>query len=147
MSQCFAALREMMEKVKQGEKLVLLLIEHGGLSVDGQFQFLITQATKPNMRSGEAYIMKDQLEVLLKPCQGDVLIICNSCFSGGLISEHWALLCSATPEISSDTLSQSGSGYFRGWVFTACLVAQVAREYGLLVPLPQADPRTWNNLE
>ncbi len=50
------------------------------------------------------------------------------------------LLCSATPDQEADDLLQSHSGHFRGSTFTACAVAQVAREHGLQVPLPQTDP-------
>lgn len=41
----------------------------------------------------------------------------------------------------TDALMQSNSGYVRGSVFTACLVAQAAREHGLDMPLPRAEPR------
>jgi hypothetical protein len=39
----------------------------------------------------------------------------------------------------AEALTESGSGHFRGSAFTACLVAQAAREHGLLVPLPEDD--------
>jgi len=117
-----------------GEKLVLVLIGHGGFKA-GEFQFLVT--TQTNETTGEASITKGELEVALKPCQGDILVICNSCYSGYLASERWTLLCSASPEQSVVSLSQSNSGHFRGSAFTACVVAQAAREHGLQVPLPR----------
>jgi hypothetical protein len=128
----------MARKVKPGEKLVLLLIGHGGFTAD-QFQFLIT--TQTNELFGEAFITKDELEAALRPCQGDILVICNSCFSGHLASERWTLFCSAAPGLTADSLSESDSGYFRGSAFTACVVAQAAQEHGLRVPLPRAEPR------
>ena len=132
-------LRQMVQKVKKGEMLVLLLVEHGDVKA-GKFRFLIT--TQPDKIDGKAFIKKRQLEASLKSCKGDVLVICNSCFSGHLVSEHWALLCSAAPEQSAYALAQSGSGYARGSAFTACMVAQVAQKHGLQVPLLRADPRT-----
>jgi len=131
---CLLSLRAMAHKVKPGEKLVLVLIGHGGFKA-GEFQFLVT--TQTNETTGEASITKGELEVALKPCQGDILVICNSCYSGYLASERWTLLCSASPEQSVVSLSQSNSGHFRGSAFTACVVAQAAREHGLQVPLPR----------
>lgn len=137
-ARCLLSLDQMARKVKPGETLVLLLIGHGGVVHDGEFQFLVT--THPSNITGEAYITKGQLEEALKPCQGDILTICNSYYSGHLKSECWTLLCSATPDREADALSQSHSGHFRGSTFTACAVAQVAREHGLQVPLPRTDP-------
>ena len=137
-AKCLLSLDQMARKVKQGETLVLLLIGHGGVAHDGEFQFLVT--THPSKIIGEAYITKGQLEDALECCQGDILTICNSCYSGHLKSERWTLLCSATPEQEADALSQSYSGHFRGSTFTACAVAQVAHEHGLQVPLPRTDP-------
>jgi len=138
---CLLSLRAMAHKVKPSEKLVLVLIGHGGFKA-GEFQFLVT--TQTNETTGEASITKGELEVALKPCQGDILVICNSCYSGYLASERWTLLCSASPEQSVVSLSQSNSGHFRGSAFTACVVAQAAREHGLQVPLPRAEPRASN---
>jgi len=78
----------------------------------------------------------------LENCQGEILVICNSCNLGGLVSDRWTLLCSAHSEQPAEALSESGSGYFRGSAFTACVVAQAAQEYGLRVPLPRAEPRS-----
>ena len=127
----------MARKVKAGEKLLLLLIGHGIFDTS-QFQFQVTM--QPNMVIGEASITKDELEFALKFCQGDVLVICNSCYFGHLESEYWTLFCSATPERMASALSESYPGYFRGSAFTACVVAQVAHEHGLRVPLPRDRP-------
>ena len=131
-------LSEMARTVKSGEKLALVLIGHGGVQDDGEFQLLIS--TKDKIE-GEAIITKELLEGALEHCQGDILIICNSCNSGLLASDRWTLLCSAPEGHPSESLMQSGSGYVRGSTFTACVVAQVAYEHGLQVPLARTDPR------
>ena len=135
---CLFSLESMAEKVKRHDKLVLLLIGHGS-NDGGVFRFNITTAT--GKVTGEAFFTKLQLERALVNCRGDILVICNSCHSGGLMSEHWTLLCSAGLHQQSDALTQSGSGHFRGSAFTACVVAQAASQYGLRVPLPRTDPR------
>jgi len=137
-AQCLLSLQKMAQKVKCHEKLLLLLIGHG-TNYDNVFRLVITAGTK--QITGEAFLTKDQLEAALEDCQGDILVICNSCHSGNLASERWTLLCSAGPDQASDALSESLSGRFKGSVFTACVVAQAAREHGLRVPLPQAEPR------
>lgn len=131
-------LQQMARKVNRNELLVLLLIGHGDVK-DGDFQFLII--TQPDKIEGETFITKAELEAAVNFCKGDILIICNSCYSGHLVSDRWTLLCSSAPD-PAYALTQSGSGYVRGSVFTACLVAQTAHEHGLQVPLPQIDPRT-----
>jgi len=138
-SLCLFLLQEKAREVKKNETFVVLLVGHGDDS-NQKFRFLIT--TQPHQRTGEAVLTKNQLEHALKGCQGKVLIVCNSCFSGRLASEHWTLLCSAAPGEMSDALTESGSGYVRGSAFIACLVAQAAHEHGLDVPLPQAKART-----
>ena len=76
----------------------------------------------------------------------DIFIVCNARYSRHLVSEHWALLCpgaalgqAANPPLSSN----SGLGHFRGSAFTAFLVEQVAREYGVRAPplQPSAEPK------
>jgi hypothetical protein len=136
-------LRRMAQKVKQGEILVLLLIGHGDVK-DGEFQFLIV--TEPDKIEAKTFVTKVELEASLNLCKGDILVVCNSCYSGHLVSDRWTLLCSATPDEPAYALSQSGSGYVRGSAFTACLVAQAAEEHGLLVPLPRAVPWTASDL-
>ena len=121
------SLQEKAREVKKNETFVILRIGHGEDSNEN-FRFLIT--TQPHQRSGEAVITKNQLGRVLKGCQGNVLIVCNSCFSGRLASEHWTLLCSAAPGEMVDALTESGSGHVRGSAFTACLVAQAACEHG-----------------
>ena len=83
----------MVQKVDQDEILVLLLIGHGNIKY-GKFQFLII--TEPDKIKGEAVITKRDLENALNSCKGNVPFICNSCYSGHLVSYHWTLLCSAT---------------------------------------------------
>ena len=134
----------MAQKVKQGEILVLLLIGHGAVCGDGDFQFLII--TEPNKMQTESFITKSELEASLRLCKGDILVVCNSCYSGCLVSDRWTLLCSASPEEPSYALTQSGSGHVRGSAFTACLVAQAAEEHGLRVPLPRTVPLTGSDL-
>jgi len=136
-------LEKMAEKVSLGEILVLLLIGHGDVK-GGRFQFLII--TEPDEIKGEAIITKGDLENALNSCKGDVLVVCNSCYSGHLASDRWTLLCSAAPEEPSYALTQSGSGYVRGSAFTACLVAQAAEEHGLWVPLPRTVPCTGSDI-
>lgn len=132
-------LRRMAQKVKQGEILVLLLIGHGDVK-DGKFQFLII--TQPDKIEGKTFITKGDLENALNSCKGDVLVVCNSCYSGHLVSDRWTLLYSAAPQQTADTLAESSSGYVKGSAFTACLAAQATQEYGLRVPLPRAELRT-----
>ena len=134
-SECLLGLMVMALKVKPKEKLVLLLIGHGDLG-DAEFRFLVT--THDAEITAEAFITKHELEVALEPCQGDILVICNSCHSGELVSDRWTLLCSADANPVSEALTESGSGHFRGSAFTACALAQTAREHGLHVPLPRA---------
>lgn len=134
-SECLLGLQMMALKVKPKEKFVLLLIGHGDLE-NTKFRFLVT--THEEKISAEAYITKHELEVALEPCQGDILVICNSCYSGELASDRWTLLCSADAEQVSEALTQSSSDHFRGSAFTACALAQTAREHGLHVPLPRA---------
>ena len=128
------SLQRMVQKVKPSEKLVLLLIGHGDL-VAGEFRFLVT--TQTGSASSESYITKGELECALEHCQGEVLLICNSCLSGHLVSEQWTLLCAAAPDEEAD-LQTSSSCNFRGSVPTACVVAQAAREHGWQLPLLQA---------
>lgn len=139
MFSCLILLQQMAGKVKQGEMLVLLLIGHGDVK-NGEFQLVVL--TQPDKIVAEAFISKGGLENVLESCKGDVLVICNSCYLGLLVSDHWTLLCAAAPDQLADALVQSGSGYVRGSAFTACLVAQAAHEHGLQVPLPRADLRT-----
>ena len=92
--------------MKPSEKLVLLLIGHGKFEA-GKFQFLIT--TQTNKVTGKDFIIKDELEYALKPCQGDILIIRNSSYSHYLVSEHWMLFCPeqmANPPSQPSMLSQ-----------------------------------------
>ena len=113
--------------MKLREKLVHFLIGHGPFKAD-EFQFLI--ATQPNdhIPEGEAFITKDELQAALKPCQGDILIVCNARYSRHLVSEHWV---SVLGQAANPPLSYFGLGYFKGSAFTACLVEQVAHKYGL----------------
>ena len=136
--QCLFSLHNMAQKVKRGQKLLLLLIGHG--SYDGVFRFLIT--TDSTQVTNEAYLAKDELEDALEGCQGDVLVISNACHSSNLVSERWTLLCAAGPNQESNALTESSSGHFRGSIFTACVVAQAAHKYGLQVPLPRAVKRS-----
>lgn len=137
-SECLLALQLMALKVKSGEKMVLLLIGHSDLK-DGKFQFLVT--TSSEVITAETVITKHELEVALKRCQGDILVICNSCHSSELVSDRWTLFSSAGPNQAVVALTESGSGYFRGSAFTACAVAQAAYGYGLRVPLPRTERR------
>jgi len=141
-SECLNLLSKTARKVKRGETLLLLLIGHGS-SNDTRFQFLLTTNDAGRLPA-EAFLTKNQLERALGPCQGDILIVCNSCYSGLLMSERWTLLCSAGPDQTTDSLSQSGSEYARGSAFTACLVAQATHEHRVRVPLPEAEPRSDN---
>jgi len=105
----------------------------------GGFRLHIT--TKTNSDLGEAHITKVQL-VALEDCEGEVLVICNSCHSGYLVSDCWTLLCSTAPNQPAEALSQSGCGNIRGSAFTACALGQVALEHGLL----RAGPRPHGRL-
>ena len=134
-SECLLGLLVMAQKVKPKEKFVLLLIGHGDLE-DAKFQFLVT--THDEKITAEAFITKHELKVALEPCQGDILVICNSSYSSELVSDRWTLLCSADANQVSKALTQSASGHFRGSAFTACALAQTAREHGFHVPLPCA---------
>jgi hypothetical protein len=89
-SVCLSLLQEKAGEVKKNKTFVVL-VGHGDDSNE-KFQFLITM--QPHQRTREAVITKNQLERALKGCQGKVLIVYNSCFSGRLASEHWMLLCS-----------------------------------------------------
>ena len=91
-SKCLLLLYRMAQKMKPSEKLVLLLIGRGKFEAR-KFQFLITMQT--NKVTGEDFIIKDELEYALKPCQGDILIIRNSSYPGPhhLVSERWMLFC------------------------------------------------------
>ena len=139
--ECLNLLSKTARKVKRGETLLLLLIGHGSEDA-AEFQFLIT--TNPSRAPAESFLTKDHLETVLGPCQGDVLIVCNPCFSGLLVSERWTLLCLAGPDQTGDSLSQSGSEYVRVPAFAACLVAQAAHEHGVQVPSLHAEPRSGN---
>ena len=90
-------------KVKQGEMLVLLLIGHGDVK-NGEFQLVVL--TQPDKIVAEAFISKGGLENVLESCKGDVLVICNSCYLGLLVSDHWTLLCAAAPDQLADALVQ-----------------------------------------
>jgi hypothetical protein len=138
-AKCIIELSTMAKQVKAGDRLIVLLIGHGSPG-DGVFRLHIT--TKPNDIIAEAYITKSTLEFILKDCRGEVLLICNSCYSGLLASHLWTLLCAADSNELADALSESGSGHFRGSSFTACALAQVAQEHGLQYPLPRAVPRS-----
>lgn len=110
-----------------GEKLVLLLIGYGDLE-GGYFRLRVT--TNSRDKKAEGFFTKGLLEQAVEDCQGDILVICNACYSGELASDRWTLLCSAGPEQMADALTGSSSGYFRRSLFTACVVAVTARERG-----------------
>jgi len=84
----------MAQKVKPREKLILSLIGYGFFKA-GDFHFLITTQSDNHIpgEGEEVSITRDDLEAALKPCRGDILIICNAHYSRHLVSEHWVLLC------------------------------------------------------
>jgi len=117
----------MAQKVKPREKLVLFLIRHGSFKA-GEFHFLINTSPTTIPEEGEAFIAKDELHAALKPCQGDIFIICNARYCCHLVSEHWVLLCpgAVLGQAADAPLSNSSLGYLIGSAFTACLVEQKA---------------------
>ncbi|KAJ6575390.1 hypothetical protein B0H19DRAFT_639766 [Mycena capillaripes] len=125
-------------RLQPGDKLVLLLVGHGERSPTGEFLFCIT--TKSN-RQGEAWLTKRKLELGLEQCRGEIIVICNSCYSGGLQSDRWQLLCAAGPTELSEALSASASGQVRGSAFSQCALAERSHEQGLVIPVPRSEKR------
>ncbi|KAJ7703162.1 hypothetical protein B0H17DRAFT_1127476 [Mycena rosella] len=124
--------------LKPGEKLILLLIGHGTLShEDGEFRFCIFTLGK---RTGAAYLSKADLEMAVAGCPGEIVVICNSCYSGGLASPRWDLVCVGRPSQLAEALSQSSSGYVRA-SFAFCSLAGAGKEQGLKFPLPRSEKR------
>ncbi|KAJ7235851.1 hypothetical protein C8J57DRAFT_1571513 [Mycena rebaudengoi] len=144
-------LRASASQVKAGEKFVLILVEHGelerkdtnngvpvGEGAKSIFRFCISVAPG---RQGEAYLTKARLEVALKTCLGDILVVCNSCFSGALNSPRWKLICAAGPDEYADALQTSSSGNVRGSVFGLCALAEVGHAQGVVIPVPRSEKR------
>lgn len=84
-TKCLLSLRSAALNVKRGETIVLLLVGHGSSGPNG---FLFNITTQPNTGDGEASITKGELELVLEVCQGEILVICNSCQSGDLVSDR-----------------------------------------------------------
>lgn len=117
----------MVKQVKAGNRLIVLLICPGSPG-DGIFWLHIT--TKPNDIKSEAFITKFALEFVLKYWLGPA---CQPFLD--------PLMCCEFNQLAN-TLSESGSGHFRGSAFTTRALAQVAQEHGFWYPLPRAHPRS-----
>ncbi|KAJ7593062.1 hypothetical protein C8J56DRAFT_1045496 [Mycena floridula] len=136
---CLISLAAAASKVKAGEKLVLLLVGHGRRSSNKEFRLCISTTSG---RDAEAWISKEQLECAVMDCQGDVLVVSNACYSGGLESDYWELLCASQAHEQAEALSVSSSGIVRGSAFAVCAFAAAGQEQGIVLPLPRSVPRT-----
>ncbi|KAJ7581230.1 hypothetical protein C8J56DRAFT_1168763 [Mycena floridula] len=134
---CIHGLITAASKVKSGEKLVLLLIGHG-VRYKSEFRLCISTTSG---RDAEAYITKGQLEFAVMDCRGDVLVVCNSCYSRGLESTRWELVCASGAHEEAEALAISASGCVRGSAFAVCALAAAGQEQGIVLPLPRSDPQ------
>ncbi|KAJ7581405.1 hypothetical protein C8J56DRAFT_264136 [Mycena floridula] len=116
-------------QIKPGEKLILLLIGRGARTSQGEF--LLCISTQSN-RKAEGYISKRELEITVAQCQGDILLICNSCHSGALQSPRWQLICVPGPHELADALT----AYVRG---------PAGRKQSLVLPFPRAEKRPYHD--
>ncbi|KAJ6604830.1 hypothetical protein DFH09DRAFT_1300981 [Mycena vulgaris] len=141
-AECPFAIEAAASTVMKGETFILVVVGHGTKTHDGRFRLCISTAGD---RNTEAFITKEQLEErAVKDCQGDVLVICNSCHSGALQSSHWQLLSASGGDEYAEALTASASDYVRGSAFAWCLLAGAAQEQGITIPKPRSQKRPSN---
>ncbi|KAF9042544.1 hypothetical protein BDZ89DRAFT_1059760 [Hymenopellis radicata] len=119
--------------VKKGEKFILILIGHGALTRNNRFCLCISTTGGRDM---EAFVTKEQLEMAVKGCRGEVLVLCNSCHAWALESPRWHLLSTSGPHEYAEVLTPSVSDYVRRSAFSWCLLPAAAQEQGFSIPRP-----------
>ncbi|KAJ6587788.1 hypothetical protein B0H10DRAFT_811550 [Mycena sp. CBHHK59/15] len=85
------------------------------------------------------HLCKDDVEAILtqyelKIPQANVYLVSTACYAGRLRSNLWTLFGGSDSEEESMAIRESGSGEFRGGIFTFAAFAERADEHGLVAP-------------
>ncbi|KAJ7687425.1 hypothetical protein B0H17DRAFT_688477 [Mycena rosella] len=123
------ALSDVVQRASEEDVVVLVICAHGQPGGDiclGGGQYPVNNISKG--------MIEKALRHLRVPRER-VFIVSTACYSGSWRSPRWTLLAAAEEDQESDAMRESGSNECRGGFFTFAILAEMADEQGLAVPL------------